>query len=88
MCKTSPIVGIRYKSATRDDFDLCIDCEAKSGHEDIYLKIKKAGDYEKFLEDLKAQMEVPAPKEEVKEEVVEEEIEEKSSLEDEFEYPD
>lgn len=81
MCKVSPIVGIRYKSATRDDYDLCIDCESKAGHEDIYLKIKKAGDYQKFLEDLKAQMEVPEPKEEIKKEE-----EEKSSLEEEEEF--
>ena len=48
-----PIVGIRYKSATKQDFDLCIDCEAKSGHTDVFLKIKRPEDYDKFMIDLK-----------------------------------
>ncbi len=53
-CRMNPIVGIRYKSATKDNFDLCIDCEAMYGADDVFLKIKRPGNYEKFLEDLAA----------------------------------
>ena len=45
-CGMNPIRGIRYKSATKPDWDLCIDCEAKSGHSDVFLKIKKPEDYD------------------------------------------
>jgi hypothetical protein len=44
-CGMDPIVGIRYKSATKDNFDLCIDCEAQFGQDDIFLKIKRPEDF-------------------------------------------
>ena len=48
LCKMCPIVGIRYKSATKENYDLCIDCEAKNGHSDVFFKIKRSEDYVKF----------------------------------------
>ena len=52
MCGMDPIQGIRFKSVTKEDYDVCIDCEAASKEDDIYLKIKKAGDYDKFVNEL------------------------------------
>ena len=52
-CGVTPIIGIWYKSATKENYDLCIDCEAKSGNQDIFFKIKRPEDYELFLKDLK-----------------------------------
>ena len=52
-CNMCPIIGIRYKSATKDNFDLCIDCEAQFGQDDIFLKIKRPEDFQKFLVELK-----------------------------------
>jgi hypothetical protein len=52
ICKTTPIVGIRYKSATKENFDLCIDCEARFGQDDVFLKIKRPEDFEKYLAEL------------------------------------
>ncbi len=52
-CGLSPIVGIWYKSATKENYDLCIDCESKTGHNDVFFKIKWPEDYENFLVDLK-----------------------------------
>jgi len=52
-CGLSPIVGIWYKSATKENYDLCIDCESKTGHNDVFFKIKWPEDYENFLVELK-----------------------------------
>jgi len=49
----NPIVGIWYKSATKENYDLCIDCEAKTGYNDVFFKIKRPEDYANFLVDLK-----------------------------------
>jgi len=38
-CGMFPIVGIRYKSAVQEDFDLCEGCEAKGTHPFPLLKI-------------------------------------------------
>ena len=35
-----PIVGVRYKCAICDNYDLCEDCEAKTTHNHPFLKIK------------------------------------------------
>jgi len=53
LCEMEPIVGIWYKSATRPDYNLCLDCESKLGYDDVFLKIKRSEDYEKFLNDIK-----------------------------------
>ena len=50
-CNMSPIVGIWYKSATKQNFDVCIDCEAQFGAEDVYLKIKRPEDFQKYIRD-------------------------------------
>merc|ERR1712038_2188597 len=41
MCDVSPIVGVRYKSVSRSDFDLCEDCEPKHDPNDPLIKIKQ-----------------------------------------------
>merc|ERR1712156_318374 len=41
MCDVSPIVGVRYKSVSRPDFDLCEDCEPKHDPNDPLIKIKQ-----------------------------------------------
>lgn len=74
----NPIVGIRYKSATRENYDLCIDCEAKSGHMDIFFKIKRPEDFDQFQKDLKKIVQ--------KQEEQNVEEEEKSAFESEPEY--
>ena len=48
-----PIVGIWYKSATRPEYNLCLDCESKLATEDVFLKIKRSEDYDNFLSELK-----------------------------------
>jgi len=40
-CEMSPIVGVRYKCAVCEDFDLCEKCESVTDHEHPFLKIKK-----------------------------------------------
>mmetsp|Transcript_52367 Transcript_52367/g.90098 ORF Transcript_52367/g.90098 Transcript_52367/m.90098 type:complete len:737 (+) Transcript_52367:175-2385(+) len=41
-CGRNPIVGVRYKCAVRDDFDLCAPCEAKDADcKYPYLKIRR-----------------------------------------------
>lgn len=39
-CHASPIVGVRYKCVVCPDFDVCVNCEAKSTHAHPFLKIK------------------------------------------------
>jgi len=39
-CKMAPIVGIRYKCANCDDFDVCSACEAKNVHNNDHVFIK------------------------------------------------
>lgn len=81
LCKMNPIVGIRYKSATKGNFDLCIDCEAREGCNDVFLKIKWPEDYDKYLDDIwKA---VDGNQEEEKKEAP---LEEKSAFDD-FDIP-
>jgi len=41
VCEASPIVGVRYKSVTRPDFDLCEQCEATHDPNDPLIKIKQ-----------------------------------------------
>eukprot|EP01036_Dinobryon_divergens_P030856 gene30856-40164_t len=38
-CGMSPIVGIRYKCAVRNNYDVCETCEAKSNHPYPFVKI-------------------------------------------------
>jgi len=64
LCKMNPIVGIRYKSATKGNFDLCIDCEAREGCNDVFLKIKWPEDYDKYMVEQKEEWIVEAPIEE------------------------
>lgn len=77
LCKMSPIVGIWYKSATKRNYDICIDCEAREGQNDVFLKIKKPEDFDKYLEDLKKAVEGN-----LEEEKKEAPIEEKSAFDD------
>jgi len=39
-CEMSPIVGVRYKSTLRPDYDLCEECEKKHDPADPLIKIK------------------------------------------------
>lgn len=39
-CEMSPIVGVRYKSVLRADFDLCENCEKEHDPKDPLIKIK------------------------------------------------
>jgi hypothetical protein len=49
VCEASPIVGVRYKSVTRPDFDLCEKCEATHDPNDPLIKIKQPVDHLEFL---------------------------------------
>jgi len=49
VCEASPIVGVRYKSVTRPDFDLCEKCEASHDPNDPLIKIKQPVDHLEFL---------------------------------------
>lgn len=40
-CNVCPIIGIRYKSVLRPDFDLCEDCEKKHDPNDPVIKMKR-----------------------------------------------
>lgn len=40
-CEMDPIVGVRYKSTLRSNYDLCEECEKKHDENDPLLKIKK-----------------------------------------------
>ena len=42
MCGANPIVGVRFKCMTCDDYDLCAGCEAKGGHDSSHPLIKMA----------------------------------------------
>lgn len=42
-CGVNPIKGIRYKCSIRKNFDLCEVCEERLGHDQPFLKIRKAG---------------------------------------------
>lgn len=39
-CGVAPIVGVRYKSSVKADFDYCANCEATKPHEHPFIKIK------------------------------------------------
>jgi len=49
VCDASPIVGVRYKSVTRPDFDLCEKCEPTHDPNDPLIKIKQPVDRLEFL---------------------------------------
>jgi hypothetical protein len=49
VCEASPIVGVRYKSVTRPDFDLCDKCEPSHDSNDPLIKIKQPVDHLEFL---------------------------------------
>jgi len=49
VCDASPIVGVRYKSVTRPDFDLCDKCEPTHDPNDPLIKIKQPVDQLEFL---------------------------------------
>jgi len=49
VCDASPIVGVRYKSVTRPDFDLCEKCEPSHDPNDPLIKIKQPVDHLEFL---------------------------------------
>lgn len=49
LCEVSPIVGVRYKSVTRPDFDLCEKCEPNHDPNDPLIKIKQPVDHLEFL---------------------------------------
>jgi len=53
LCEMDPIRGIRFWSMTKENYDLCIDCESRIGEDDVFLKIWRPADYEKFLVDLR-----------------------------------
>jgi len=40
-CEMDPIVGVRYKSTQRPNFDLCENCEKNHDDNDVLLKFKK-----------------------------------------------
>ena len=77
-CEMSPIIGIRYKSATKPNYDLCIDCESQFGSEDVFLKIKRPEDYLKYIEDMKAKLD----------EEDKSAFDEPEQPKDDFQYPD
>jgi len=39
-CGKTPILGVRYKCSVCKDFDYCVNCEERLGHEHPFLKIK------------------------------------------------
>ena len=41
ICKSNPIIGIRYKCSICSDYDLCSICEDKYGHEHPLFKMRK-----------------------------------------------
>jgi len=49
LCEVSPIVGVRYKSVTRPDFDLCEKCEPNHDPSDPLIKIKQPVAHLEFL---------------------------------------
>jgi hypothetical protein len=42
-CGADPVMGVRYKCAVCNDYDLCEKCEATSDHDHPFLKIKHPG---------------------------------------------
>eukprot|EP01018_Ginkgo_biloba_P015454 Gb_13685 [translate_table: standard] len=41
-CGITPIVGPRYKSTVKEDYDLCYNCFSEMGNDDEYLRIDRA----------------------------------------------
>ena len=48
-CENSPIMGIRYKWAICENFDICSRCEASIEHKHALLKFKTPKDFRQFI---------------------------------------
>ena len=49
ICEMEPIVGVRYKCAVCENFDLCENCEAKDLHDHPLVKIRKPEHAPKYI---------------------------------------
>jgi len=48
-CQKASFQGVRYRSMTRENYDLCENCEKEDASKDIFVKIKDSEEYENYL---------------------------------------